>query len=690
MTSQTHMGTTHSPGAVLSEEVHSLARRGFCLFPCRPRTKSPAISGWPERATRDLAQLQSWAAEFHNCNWAIATGRESGFFALDVDAKPPRNGTPSPDGHTAITEWSAQHTQTPDWLRTASVRTAHGTQYLFLYPADREIPSSVSTLAPGIDLRGWHAYIMAPSSTHPDGPIYEWANDEAIMPAPAWLLDKISSGGGRSAASQDFTNENGPVEAKIKEGTRNATLTSFAGSMRRRGMAQAAIEAALLVVNRKQSEVPLPEAEVRTIARSVSRYTPRLEEVSSLHMPPSGHIANPEDIPDPRDLQRHPVRFLVEGLVPLNAVIVIASEYGLGKTWLGLILASKVKRGGMFIGRDVLRQDEVVYLDRENPLAVIQERLDVVYEEGEAAHKHWGMWCEDEPPLLNNSLLLTFARPGVVLFFDALIRFHNSDENSPTQMAQVMARLRRLQSQGATVIAFHHRDKKLEAGYRGTAEIPSGADVLFSLCKEEDNLVLRAIKNRVQVDQVVTFRADWDTARLVPSELKSVMERRAMLEDIKKLIRQNPGISQSAIHKRFNATLVQKASRWRVQRVLDQHEGSLWRAERGLSGTKTGYFNLFSTDKRPLLNDDPEISGQQVAGDPPAEPATDAPAGFEAKGSITSNEPAVAAEPDQQVLSPRPAEPLPPYKGAAQQLGLVGNPVNGRARDDRDGEGVLA
>jgi len=65
----------------------------------------------------------------------------------------------------------------------------------------------------------------------------------------------------------------GQVGDKILDGKRNASLASLAGTMRHRGMSQEAIEAALLAENRKCSP-PLPEAEVLSIARSISRYAP--------------------------------------------------------------------------------------------------------------------------------------------------------------------------------------------------------------------------------------------------------------------------------------------------------------------------------------------------------------------------------------------------------------------------------
>jgi putative DNA primase/helicase len=65
-----------------------------------------------------------------------------------------------------------------------------------------------------------------------------------------------------------------PVRGVIREGARNETLTSLAGTMRRRGMTPDAMAAALLMENRRRCRPPLPEAEVRSIARSVGRYEP--------------------------------------------------------------------------------------------------------------------------------------------------------------------------------------------------------------------------------------------------------------------------------------------------------------------------------------------------------------------------------------------------------------------------------
>jgi len=64
-------------------EIAAYARRGWRLFPCNG--KKPFIKGWPQHATCDVSQIETWASQFVDCNWAAKTGLESCFFVLDLD-----------------------------------------------------------------------------------------------------------------------------------------------------------------------------------------------------------------------------------------------------------------------------------------------------------------------------------------------------------------------------------------------------------------------------------------------------------------------------------------------------------------------------------------------------------------------------------------------------------------------------
>jgi hypothetical protein len=240
--------------------VLDLASRGFQLFPVEVRGKQPLITEWPAKATSDPETVQTWMKQHVGCNWGLACGSGSGVFVLDFD------GT---EGTAAIHGISERHGE--NWTRTLSVKTARGRHFYFKYPVVAVIRNSVSKLARGLDVRGEGGYVLVPPSIHPSGAIYLWmgnGGDEQIMPAPAWLLERLAAGARRMNPTLAV---DGNV---IPEGQRNATLAKLAGAMRRHGMTPQAIEAALMIDNEGRCRPPLPETEVREIVRSVSRYAP--------------------------------------------------------------------------------------------------------------------------------------------------------------------------------------------------------------------------------------------------------------------------------------------------------------------------------------------------------------------------------------------------------------------------------
>ena len=267
------------------------AEQGFPVFPvhhgrsgvcscdhpdCAHPGKHPRTAHGFNDATKDSAQIRSWWKRWPDANIGVPTGPASGLLVIDID---PRNG-----GEESWETLTFEYGLPPG---TAEQLSGGGGRHIFF--RDPGVPTP-KELAPGIDVKASGGYIIVAPSIHPSGRQYVWdglAGEAALLsvaPVPDWLTSLFMSARNGAQRSPVLGNN------KCPEGERNNHLTSLAGSMRRRGTSQEAIEAALLEENRRRCEPPLATAEVRQIAESVSRYPP------AINVP---HPSRLEDWPEP-------------------------------------------------------------------------------------------------------------------------------------------------------------------------------------------------------------------------------------------------------------------------------------------------------------------------------------------------------------------------------------------------------
>lgn len=251
-----------SDSSILRQALN-YARGGWAVLPVKPRGKEPLSRHGVHDATRDETTIHAWWTQWPEANIAIATGRLSNLVVVDID------GTP---GELSLRRLVAEF---GGLGKTLVAKTGRGRHFYFFCGA--ELRSR--RLAPGIDLRGDGGYVVAPPSVHPGGLRYTWCSPCLPLAAlPAAWLSKLKAS--RPVARR-------PDREKIPEGARNETLASLAGTMRRRGMSLAGIQAGLLAENNARCDPPLDEPEVCMIAASIARYEPgaAAEEKSELGDP---------------------------------------------------------------------------------------------------------------------------------------------------------------------------------------------------------------------------------------------------------------------------------------------------------------------------------------------------------------------------------------------------------------------
>ena len=303
-------------------------RAGFALVPIPTGTKGPRTPNWQ---TRQAAITSPDQASKLTAGIGLAH-RWCGTCALDVD-----------DAERADTWLRANGIElaeilaAPDAVQIVSGKPNRAKLLYRLPPGVESLP----TLKEADDALEFRCASrdgsstlqdVLPPSVHPDtGKPYQWggAGDWRALPTlPDALLKLWQSlalpmlpNAANTPASKQRTPEhsarpNAKASGNITEGGRNDSLASLAGTMRRKGMESASIEAALLAENRSRCNPPLPDDEVRTIARSVSRYPSNAEQGTPADAEPITW-AKPQPLPEGLpDVPRFDADLLPDALRP--------------------------------------------------------------------------------------------------------------------------------------------------------------------------------------------------------------------------------------------------------------------------------------------------------------------------------------------------------------------------------------
>lgn len=175
------------------------------------------------------------------------------------------------------------------------------------------------------------------------------------------------------------------------------------------------------------------------------------------------------------------VEYLVDRLIPKNAITVLFGRGGIGKTWLALELARCVGGGIPFLGLEI-QQTTVVYIDFENPMAVLTSRTQKL---GEA--KGVFFWLANDenkkaPKLDSQEWEIYKTLPkGSLLVFDTLRSSQSKDEDKSQDMAMVLSRLKELRDLGFTVVLLHHTPKNSDRVAKGSTAIVDLSDHILGL-----------------------------------------------------------------------------------------------------------------------------------------------------------------------------------------------------------------
>jgi hypothetical protein len=298
------------------------AELGYPVFPCAPGGKVPFTPHGFKDATTDAAQIEAWWEKTPDANIGVPT---AGLLVVDVD---------DPDN-----PWPADPTFAEDLAGSPiSLTPRGGRHHIFRQPMGKAWKNTAGRIAPKVDTRADGGYIVVPPSVV-DGKMYQWAetfeldvSPDQLPEPPGWLTDLLDSPGdlftrGNTGVAGDRQipptvaqgSPKGPDSPPdgnlIPSGTRNATLARLGGTMRRVGMTQDEIFAALAQANEDRCRPTLPMREVEKIAASICRYEPNQVAVAVAEnhweqnqQPEPSTDGNAPSLPDPGPLPEELLR----------------------------------------------------------------------------------------------------------------------------------------------------------------------------------------------------------------------------------------------------------------------------------------------------------------------------------------------------------------------------------------------
>jgi hypothetical protein len=203
-----------------------------------------------KNATRDHKLIEHWWTARPDANIAIATG--DGVVVLDID---PRHG-----GDESIVALQKTHGRLP---QTLTAHTGGGGWHVYFAGG---IANSVGALGAGLDVRGAGGFVVAPPSLHVSGKHYEWRGfDVPIAPAPDWLVEEL----GKHKAGAAPERWSSLAGSDVREGKRNATITSLTGKLLRHYVDATLVLDLVRCWNACRCQPPLTDDELAIIFNSV-------------------------------------------------------------------------------------------------------------------------------------------------------------------------------------------------------------------------------------------------------------------------------------------------------------------------------------------------------------------------------------------------------------------------------------
>jgi len=151
---------------VLLEAALDYAKLGWHILPIVAGQKIPASSHGVKDATTDPVQIRAWWSRWPDANVAVACGKASGIYVIDVDI------SDSVNGYESLKEL-------PPLPETIRQDTPRGGFHAFYCVRESDPPCNRNDFRTGVDIRGDGYYVLLPPSKSESHGSYTWVKGQS-------------------------------------------------------------------------------------------------------------------------------------------------------------------------------------------------------------------------------------------------------------------------------------------------------------------------------------------------------------------------------------------------------------------------------------------------------------------------------------------------------------------------------
>jgi hypothetical protein len=495
-------------GATVDKLTYALAwaARGFPVFPLRPGSKKPLFKDWDwtQGATTDEATIRAW---WTGRDYNIATLTD-GRIVVDVDTK---KGKP---GLTSLVSLDMDL----DELDTLTVHTPSGGKHLYYDGPNRSL--STGRLPPGLDIRSYHGYVVAPGSyldpALPEnegvGGFYTVEVDAPVRRVPVEVLSRLDTPLDRQAAEAvatldtEMTLERAAAylaeEAPPAIEGQGGDLTTFkvAAALKDMGVSEAMAAEIMVECYNERCAPPWDVEELKQKVANAYAYGSRAPGAYSPEHEFSG-VSIPELPPKPVQDQiwyRHGdgfdrnARWLYYKTLPATGIAFIVGPPQSAKTFVLVDLARSLATGKSWFDTEPDDRGGTVFLFAGSEGSGFAHRLAALQEEGAlpisatrvSALGERGKLGEVAEAIKAETTRMQ-AQHGVPLRLVVLETLNTSglieDENDAHSVSQAMDNLVTLSTLLDILVIVSHHPPKGGQGMRGSGALLGAADYVVEI-----------------------------------------------------------------------------------------------------------------------------------------------------------------------------------------------------------------